>query len=151
MFSKLRDLFQKEDLHQDDGVSYSSIQLATAALLVKLSQADSEVFIEEEEAIHKALQAHFSLRRHETEALVAAAEKSVNQAIDLYSYTKRLNEALAPEEKEEVVELLWRVVYADGIKDAEEEHMVRKIADLLYVSHDGFIRTRQKVEKSLGR
>ena len=118
---------------------------------MKLSQADSEVFIEEEEAIFKALQGHFSLRRHETETLVAAAEKSVDQAIDLYGYTKRLNDALTPEEKERIVELLWRVVYADGIKDAQEEHMVRKIADLLYVSHDGFIRTRQTVEKSLGR
>ena len=149
MFSKLRDLFQKEETDSTDAGGYNPIELATAALLVKLSQADSEVYLEEEQAIVKALQEHFSLRRHEAEDLVSAAEKSVDQAIDLYGYTKRLNEALEPEEKEKIIELLWRVVYSDGIKDAEEEHMVRKIADLLYVSHDGFIRTRQKVEQSL--
>ena len=149
MFSKLTGLFDQAEATDSAGLECDPIQLATAALLVKMGQADSEVFLEEEEAIHKALRSHFSLNRSQVDDLVAAAEKSVDKSIDIYAYTKRLNEALSLEEKEQIIELLWRIVYSDGFKDCEEEHLVRKIAGLLHVSHDGFIRTRQRVEKGL--
>ena len=149
MFRTIKDKLQNR--HDSDGSTGNEypIRLATAALLVEMTRADSEIFVEEEEVVFDSLRKTFSLSKSETEELISVAETDVDDAIDMYSYTKLLNEHLSLEEKEKVIELLWRVVYADGVKDQHEEYMVRKIADLLYIPHHSFIETRQRVEKEL--
>jgi len=45
----------------------------------------------------------------------------------------------------ELLENLWRVAFADNEVDRYEEHMIRKVADLIYVNHSDFIRSKLKV------
>ena len=49
--------------------------------------------------------------------------------------------------KVRVIEMMWQVVYADGVKDHYEEHLIRQVAELLYIPHADFIRARHKAEE----
>ena len=63
------------------------------------------------------------------------ARKNADDLVSLQHVTRLLNEHFDEEMKIRVIEMMWQVVYADGVKDHYEEHLIRKIADLLYVSH----------------
>lgn len=126
-----------------------ALRLAAATLLVQVMRADHEVDPSERAAILAALTGTFSLPVEEATELLALAEAEADTAIGLYSFTRMLNEHLGREERTNLVEMMWQVVYADGVKDAEEEHLVRKVAKLLHVHHRDFIATRQRVERSV--
>jgi uncharacterized tellurite resistance protein B-like protein len=76
------------------------------------------------------------------------AETASRSAVSLYEFTEVVDKAFSAEQKKRVVELLWLVAFADGHKDAHEEHLVRRIASLLHVKHPDFIdakvRARQR-------
>ena len=119
--------------------------VATAALLVEVMRADYEVRTEERNAVLRALDAAFSdLSPVETRNLLARAEERADDATSLYEFTRHINRQFDHEQKAHVVELLWRVAYADGDLDKYEEHLVRRIADLIHVPHSVFIRMKHK-------
>jgi len=124
-------------------------RLATAALLVEMSRADHEVRVVERDAVARSVRKAFDLGAAETAELVALAEAEAAEATSLYDFTRLVNDGFDLPTKEHVVELLWRVAYADGHVDKYEEHLVRKIADLIHVSHGSFIRAKLAAEASV--
>lgn len=122
-----------------------SVRLATAALLVEMSRQDDQIEKVEREVAAAALRDHFGLDVEEVAELYALAESEADEAIDYYQFTSLLKERLSHSQKEQVIELLWRVAAADGHIDRYEEHMVRRIAELLYLPHSSFIRAKHRV------
>lgn len=119
--------------------------VATAALLVEVMRADHDVRPEERGAVLRALEAAFGdLSPEEVRNLLARAEERADDATSLYEFTRHVNRQLDHDQKAHVVELLWRVAYADGDLDKYEEHLVRRIADLIHVPHSVFIRMKHK-------
>ena len=119
--------------------------VATAALLVEMMRADYEVQPEERDAVLRALGTAFGdLSADETRDLLARAEERADDATSLYEFTQHINRQFDHEQKARVVELLWRVAYADGDLDKYEEHLVRRIADLIHVPHSVFIRMKHR-------
>lgn len=126
-----------------------SLRLATAALLIEVTRADFHVDAAERRAVIDAVQRFFKLSREQTDELVAMAEQEVNGSVSLFQFTQLVDREFSPEQKIQVIEMMWRVTYADLDKDKHEEHLVRKVADLLHVPHSAFIRARHKVEAEL--
>lgn len=130
---------------QKDSVSAEhALRLATAALLVEMSRQDDTIHEAEREAITKALKTKFDLSAEEVSELYTLAEAEVKEAIDYYQFTSLLKEHFTPAQKEKVVELLWQVAAADGHIDKYEEHMVRRIAELLYLTQTEYIRAKHR-------
>ena len=126
-------------------------RIAGAALLVEMSRADHEVTPVERGAIERALRHVFALDSVAADELYREAERHADDATSLYEFTRLINDHFQPAEKENLVELLWFVAYADGALDKYEEHLVRRVADLIYVSHGVFIRTKHRaIERSRG-
>ena len=125
-------------------------QFATAALLIEMTRADFEVQQEELDAVAEAIRSAFDLTQAESEELVALAEVEMDHATSLHEFTATLNAELGAEQRRHVIELLWRVAYADGRLDKYEDHFVRKIADLLYVRHSEFMKAKHRVLEELG-
>lgn len=123
-----------------------ALQLATASLLIEVSRADFHINAEEREAVVDAVQHMFSLSTQETREIVELAESEIDDATSLYEFTRLVNDYFDYEQKLKIVELLWRVCFADLDKDKYEEHLIRKISDLIYVSHSDFVRMRHRVE-----
>lgn len=119
-------------------------RLATAALLIEMTRADQEVKAVEREAVARAIDKAFGLPAEETRKLVALAESEADQATSLYEFTRLINQHFSDDEKNRIIELLWEVAFADGELDKYEEHLVRKLADLIHVSHSTFIRAKHR-------
>ena len=122
-----------------------TLELATAVLLVEIARADFAEDMAEDDAIQELLRGHLDLDDEEIALLVEEAKAEADHAASLQAFTRRLHEALTLEEKLDVIEMLWRVALADRHLDKHEDHLVRKIAGLLYVSHGDLIRLRNKV------
>ena len=91
----------------------------------------------------------FGLSRQETDELVSMAEEEVDGSVSLFQFTQLVDKEFSQQQKAAVIEMMWRVAFADLNKDHHEEYLVRKVADLLHVPHSTFIRTRHIVEAEL--
>ena len=123
-----------------------SLQFATAVLMVEVARADFGEDLSESETIMGLLQSFFSLSDNETALLVEEAKTEADHAASLQAFTRRLHGALTVAEKHHIVEMLWKVALADAYLDKHEDHLIRKIAGLLYVSHGDLIRIRNRVD-----
>ncbi|MGB5260642.1 MAG: TerB family tellurite resistance protein [Gammaproteobacteria bacterium] len=119
-----------------------ALQLATAALLMEVASADHHISDDERNTIRSIVEEKYSISADEAMAIAHRAEQDTKHNTSLYPFTRMINAELSLEERVEIVSMLWRVTAADGHIDAHEQHLVRKIADLLYVPHSQFIRTR---------
>ena len=95
----------------------------------------------------------------ETDYLDHQSDPAANRYVFAYTITisntgeqpaRLINRHFSQEEKNHIVELLWEVAYADGELDKYEEHLVRKLADLIYVPHRSFIRAKHRAKARLG-
>lgn len=120
------------------------LQVATSAMLIEMARADFDIKPEELAAVARAVQTTFGISTGETEELLRLAEEEVSQATDYYQFTSLINRSFSAEEKARVVELMWRIAFADGKSDKYEDHLVRKIAGLLHVSHKDFIAAKHR-------
>lgn len=123
------------------------VQLATALLLVEVERADFSEDLTEHEESFRLVQDFFELSGEEAKLLIRDAREEADHAASLQAFTRRLHETLSVEEKHGVIEMLWRVALADDHLDKHEDHLVRKIADLLYISHGDLIRIRNRVRE----
>ena len=128
-------------------VSEHELQVATALLLIEIARADHSFDATERASIIALLQEHFSLSESEIEALVGLAESEADDAAHLQGFTRQLHEELDYDGKLRIVEMLWQVALADNELSKFEDSLVRKLGDLLYVSHRDQIRLRNKVLK----
>ncbi len=88
---------------------------------------------------------HFNIAVEQVDELIDLARREVDLAVSLHDFTRMLNDNLNASEKIQVIELLWQVAFADAVLDKYEEYYIRKIADLLYISHKDYIRTKHRV------
>ncbi|MGI9259081.1 MAG: TerB family tellurite resistance protein [Gammaproteobacteria bacterium] len=151
MLKQLRDIFTStlagsED--QDPSDRDHALRLATAALLIEVVRADYEEDMKETEAVIRHLQGYFELTEDETTLLVKEAEAKADHSVSLQEFTRLLHENLSVEEKHAVIEMLWKIALADDHLDKHEDHVVRKVAELLYVTHGDLIRIRNTVKEA---
>ena len=124
--------------------SAQALQMATAALLLEMVRLDDRVVDAERAAIATALRRQFGLDVEQFGRLIALAEREAQQAIDDYQFTSLINKTCSAEQKVTIIENLWVVAMADGHLDALELHLMRKIADLLYVGHADYIAAKER-------
>lgn len=120
------------------------LRLAVGALLLEMTHMDGEVWPEQREAVENAVNTCFGLTEEETAELLSMAEAERAEATDYFQFTSLINGSYTPEQKEKLVETLWRVAYANEALHMYEEHLVRKIADLLHVPHSVFIAAKHR-------
>jgi uncharacterized tellurite resistance protein B-like protein len=118
------------------------VDLAVAALLVEVLRADYDVAPQERQQVVVSVSRLLGLDATVSAALVAEAERHIDRSHDLYQFTSQLNRAWSEEEKLQLLEALWRVAAADETVHKYEEHLIRRVADLLHVPHSGFIRAK---------
>ena len=124
-----------------------ALQVATAVLLVEVCRADFAVQPEERARLRQLLGGRFALGEEALDALLEEAESEADRLVSLQHVTRQLNEHCSQADKRRVIEMMWELVYADGVKDHYEEHLIRQVAELLYVSHADFIQARHKAEE----
>lgn len=121
-----------------------SIQLATAALLVEVARIDSASTADERAAVTRAVLEKFGLAAADAEQLIALAEAEMQQATDYFQFTSLVNRHFNQAQKLRIIESMWRVAYADAELSAHENHLMRKIAELLHIPHGDYIAAKMR-------
>lgn len=122
-----------------------AIRLAAAVLLVEMARADADHDGLEREALRRELEQRFGLDPDSAQALLEAAERTADESVSLHGYIDDINSGLDYPQKLSVLKMLWQVAYADGRLHRYEEHLMRRFADMLHLSHTDFIRLKLQV------
>jgi len=151
MLSAIRDFFEKHlapEATERDASHATAV--ATAALLIEMVRMDGAMDSAEREAVFHAVRTKFGIADDEAATLIRLAEEEARQAVDYFQFTALLNRHFSAEQKERMIEHMWRVAYADAELSAWEQHLVRKVADLLYVPHTAYIAAKLRAQQAAG-
>jgi uncharacterized tellurite resistance protein B-like protein len=143
MLKKLKAIFSAADVPEDD--SESKIRVSLAALLIEMARADFDQTDKENAQISALLAAHFTISKAEALELLDEAQIATNDAVSLHDFVRALHTTLTARERLKVIELLWQVALADNRLDKYEDHLVKKIADLMYVPASDVLRLKHAV------
>ncbi len=134
-------IFQKdasEDLEIDE---HGSIK-ACIALMLETSMADDLLDESEIKTLKATLINDFKLEENEIDELIEISKKNVDDSTSIYDFTRDINDNFEAKERIKLIESMWRIAYADGNIDKFEEHIIRKVSNLIYVSHSDFIKAK---------
>ncbi len=125
-----------------------ALRVATAVLLVEVTRADFSVEQSERQRLRQLLEQQFELSVEELDALLEQAEADADRLVSIQHITRLINQHYDHAMKLRIIQMMWHMVYADGEKDHYEEHLIRQVADLLYISHSEFVQARHRAEAS---
>ncbi len=147
MLRKLTTLFDTAFAREnaDPAAREHALRVATALLLIEVGRADYADDAAEEATMRASLMQFFAIDDATATLLIEEARSTADRAVELQQFTRRLHEQLSTAEKLRVIEMLWQVALADSRLDKHEDHLVRRIAELMYVSHSDLIRIRNRV------
>ena len=150
MFESLKTFFQANLAPADNGDDQRRLQVATCALLLEAAHADA-TYSEEELATITALVARrFGLSTDETADLLHAADDERRRSGDLYQFARLVNDSFTEPRKLAVVELMWQVVYSDGVLEAREDALMHKMGTMLGVRLDDLMALKIQVKREHG-
>jgi len=144
-------LFQRKGVAaENNGHSDTEKALAAAALMVEAARLDHSFDGAEKAAIEQALTRKFGLTAEECDSLVEEASVVQEDSNHLFGFTLAVKQNFTPEERIELIEMLWEVVYADGELHHYEANLLRRIGGLIYVSDRDRGLARKRVMSRLG-
>lgn len=150
MLKAIKDFFdQRVAAPPDAPPDEQRLRLATAALLAEVMRLDGQSEAERT-AVLRVVQARFGLSDADAHALVDLAEAEARDAIDYYQFTSLVNREFGAEDRAHIVELLWEIAYADATLSAHEQHVIRKVAELLYVPQSAYIAAKLRAKLRSG-
>lgn len=153
MIGRLKTMLRQFEQNADgdtDMPEEEAMRLAASALLVETAIMDGHFDETERATIQRLLSARFSIEPETAAALIAEAEQAVGESHQLFRFTKAINDHFTPDQRVELMEMLWEVAYADGVLDDYEENLLRRIAGLIYVTDRDRGLTRNRVRSRLG-
>lgn len=151
MLQKLKSLLFDGDASADArSPTAEDVALAAAAVMVEAATLDGSFDQDERAAILRLLQQRFALSDADSRALLAEAEAEVAETTELYAYTRAIKDRFDHDQRIEMVEMLWEVVYADGDVHDYEANLIRRICGLLYVEDAESGAARKRVMQRLG-
>ncbi len=152
MFERLRQFL--EEITGPDAVQREfdegDLRLAAAALLVHVAEIDGFFDPSERRSLLLLLQQRFDLDSKAAGRLLAAAQKSDHEAVDLYGFTSILQQSMSLPERRRVIEMMWTIAYADGDAQEFEEKIIWRVSELLGVSANDRVALRRKIRSEIG-
>ena len=148
MFDVVKRFFSKATAKVNGASSQNTehdIRVATCALFVEIARIDEKFTEAETNSIVSILKERYGLSAEHADALIAEAERELEKSVDLWQFARLINENYSNEEKIEIIEILWRIVYVDGKMDRYEHYLMNKLQNLLRLSHDQLIAAKLKV------
>ncbi len=122
---------------------------ACIALLLETSMADEVLDESELMALKNTLQKDFQINEDEIDELIDLAKENVEDSTSLYEFTRDINDTFDAAERVKLIESMWKIAYADGNIDKYEEHIIRKVSNLIYVAHSDFIKAKLSAKEQI--
>ena len=126
-------------------VSQHDARVAVCALLVEMAKIDETFTAAEMSKILSILKDKYGLSADDADELISVAEQELEGSIDYWQFARLINDNYSTEEKLDIIEMLWRIVFVDEKMDKYENHLMHKLAELLRLSHQQLIEAKIKV------
>jgi uncharacterized tellurite resistance protein B-like protein len=150
MLARLKTVMNKlTQAGQHDVVTQDDLKMAAVVLLVEVMMADHRIDESEKQQLLKSTMELLATNREEGVELINQAIEQHDDLVSLYDLTRVINLHFDQARKIELITHMWRIAYSDRQWDKYEEHLIRKVADLLYISHKDFIHARVQVQDQL--
>ncbi|WP_435237743.1 TerB family tellurite resistance protein [Psychromonas sp. PT13] len=147
MLNKMKEFFNSL-LEEEQTNTTADHNLAITALLCEVCNADHDMSDVEQTVITKTLSKLLNVDTKQAQALLEMGKQKISESNSLFDFTTQLR-ALDFSTRSQLVTAMWEVAYADNYLDPIEEHVIRKVSDLIYVNHSEFIRTKLAVVDTL--
>lgn len=148
MIDRIKQFFTSEISNPYGDIAHQH-QLAAASLMVEVMIIDRHLDSAELNVIKQLLEQQFELNEDEISQLISLAQKEVDEATSLFQFTRLVNDHFDRSSKNHLMKNLWQVAFADDQLDKHEEAIIRRIAELIHVSHSDFIRSKHGAKQSL--
>lgn len=151
MLDKIKAFLTVSDAPSPTSGRFDELQIAVVALLVRAaSTADSSFDERERESIAKITAEHFGLSPEDVRQLIEIAASDEAKTLDLFRWAQAIKKNYDEEERINLIEKMWEVVYADGVLDDYEANLLRRVAGLIYVPDRESGQARLRVLARLG-
>ena len=144
-FKKIFNTEESENIEIDDNTATK----ACIALLLETSMADEILDDKEIDALKITLIKDFKIGNDEVDELIAFSKENVKDSTSLYEFTRDINDSFSAEQRIQLIESMWKIAYADGNIDKYEEHIIRKVSNLIYVAHSDFIKAKISAKEQI--
>lgn len=125
-----------------------TLRLAVAALWIEVTASDGNYRTEERQMMLDAVRRHFGLSAGEAEELLDLAQAEHANATDYFQFTRLINQHYTQEQKILLIETLWQIAYADRELHSVEEHVIRRLAELIHIPHSAFIAAKHRIQSA---
>lgn len=145
MLKSIQNIFRHRNQEVSDSSEIYQRELAYASLLVEVIKSDDKFDDRERAKLFDVLSEKLEIRDDELQNFAELAKQKSDESTSLYEFTREINDKYEYDEKVKLIEDLWRIAYSDGQLDKYEDYVIRKIADLIYVTHSDFIKSKLSV------
>ena len=146
MLKSIQNIFRHRNQEVSDSSEIYQRELAYASLLVEVIKSDDKFDDRERAKLFDVLSEKLEIRDDELQNFAELAKQKSDESTSLYEFTREINDKYEYDEKVKLIEDLWRIAYSDGQLDKYEDYVIRKIADLIYVTHSDFIKSKLSVK-----
>jgi len=122
------------------------LRTATCVILLEAATADHNFSTEEERKVLDILKTRYNMTDKAVEELIEKSEREREHSTDLWYFTNQINENMDNEEKYQLMELVWEVIYSDGTLDEFENYVAHKLQNMLNLDHSTFIELKMKIK-----
>jgi uncharacterized tellurite resistance protein B-like protein len=157
MLKNLKKLFNTTGADSGNTLNFSSesnkhtkVEIAACALFIELAKSDGEFTNDERELIISEMKNLFNLEKKYVDDLILLAEEKVKESVSIYEFTGVINKSFSQDEKIELLENLWKLIYRDEKLNAYEDHMIKRIGATMNIEHKQIINSKLWVKQQLG-
>ena len=149
MIKSIQNIFKRKENESVVDSKKSEQELTYASLLIEVINSDNKFDDRERDKLLEILSSKLDIQKEELDNFTELAQKKSEDSTSLYEFTREINDQYEYEEKVSLITDLWGIAYSDGKLDKYEDYVIRKIADLIYVSHTDFIKSKLKVKNAI--
>tara|TARA_E500000178_G_scaffold347604_1_gene401190 strand:+ start:826 stop:1281 length:456 start_codon:yes stop_codon:yes gene_type:complete len=149
MIKSIQNIFKRKENESAVDSKKSEQELTYASLLIEVINSDNKFDDRERDKLLEILSSKLDIQKEELDNFTELAQKKSEDSTSLYEFTREINDQYEYEEKVSLITDLWGIAYSDGKLDKYEDYVIRKIANLIYVSHTDFIKSKLKVKNAI--
>lgn len=146
MINFIKNIFKKNTEEVEINDDQNEVMIAAVSLMIEVSLADNVMDLTEINQLKKVLLNKFNITELKIDELIESGSKNQESSTSLYEFTRKINDEYDFSDKEKLITSMWEIAYADGNIDKYEEYVIRKVSDLIYVSHEDFIKSKQRAK-----
>ena len=150
IFADNQTSINQNQINSTSGKKKKKIEIAACALFIEIAKADGEFTDEERKFIISEMKSTFNLNDDYVNDLILLAEQRVKESVSLYEFTGVINTTFTFEEKIELIESLWKLIYKDEKLNQYEDHLIKRIAATINIEHKQIINAKLWVKEQMG-